>query len=74
MDGAGLLQSPAVARLGTALQVINQALRGGEGTCAVPLRLTLLRMLPSLLRIQVRGVTRWRPLLRTLCTATSPAH
>ena len=35
------------------LQVINQALRGGEGLGHVSMRAILLRMLPPLLRIQV---------------------
>lgn len=51
--GINLLESLEIARLGTGLQVINQSLRGGEGICVAPMRPTLLRMLPSLLRVQV---------------------
>lgn len=47
------LQSPAIARLGTSLQVLNQAHRGGEGLGPVPMRPTLLKMLGPLLKVQV---------------------
>lgn len=49
---ASLLQNPVIARLGTCLQVINQAHRGGEGLGPVPMRPTLLKMLRPLLRVQ----------------------
>ena len=49
-----LLQNPDIAKLGTCLQVINQAHRGGEGLGPVPMRATLLKMLHPLLRVQAR--------------------
>lgn len=53
VDSMHLLQDARIARLGTALQVFQQALRGAERLCAVQARPTLLKMLPYLLRIQV---------------------
>lgn len=49
-----LLQNTAISRLGTCLQVINQAHRGGEGLGPVPMRPILLRMLGPLLKVQVQ--------------------
>ena len=50
---SALIGQPKVARLGTALQVVQQSLRGAERLCAIQMRPTLLKMLPYLLRIQV---------------------
>ena len=52
-----LLQNTAISRLGTSLQVINQAHRGGEGLGPVPMRPILLRMLGPLLKVQVKFLT-----------------
>ena len=49
-----LLQNTAISRLGTCLQVINQAHRGGEGLGPVPMRPILIRMLGPLLKVQVQ--------------------
>lgn len=53
-NGSSLLESVEIARLGSALQIINQSLRGGEGICIAAMRPFLLRMLPAVLKIQVR--------------------
>lgn len=60
-----LLATPVIARLGTSLQVLNLAFRGGDGLGPLPLRPTLLRMLEPLLKIQVGIFPTW--MLKTRC-------
>ena len=71
LDSMHLLQDPRIARLGTALQVFQQALRGAERLCTTHVRPTLLKMLPYLLRIQVMSVPGPIPQLYTDLKAMS---
>lgn len=61
----------AKARVGFAVQLVNRALRGGEGPV---LALVLIRLLPSLIRIQVHAISTCGPKRRHLPYVRSVGH
>lgn len=56
-NGGQLMSDPRVVRLGYALQVVMQGIRGGEGVCHGTLSPLLAKLLPLLLRVQVGRLT-----------------